>query len=414
MNKYWIVTLLAVVFGSTAGWAINYVEYGRQDAYFGEMTLDGTINAENVMERLAKGESKSAARAEVEGETTFDFGVTSPNAEGSHTFVIRNDGGEPLTLKMGATTCKCTLGKLDDEALQPGESTSVNLEWKVQTKESVFEQSAELRTNDPNRPAIRLTVKGIVIREVEFEPKQIAFGDVTATQEFEFGTNFYSYFDTPVEIIDVDFGSKTLQELAETRFEEFDPAEEGGIHHRAKQAFRITTKAKTGLRQGPLVTNMRVQFRKLDADGNRVNDDVFNSTVEVAGRVIGSITMIENLKLRETAKGGGYIWTLGRLDRDASLDFKAFVALKGSQREGTILTIGEVYPDQVVSAELDAPMTKGTMTLYQLKLKLQPSDEMIDLLGKNKDDFGWVWIESDNPKVPRMRVAIKVLLEPRS
>ncbi len=123
--------------------------------------------------------------------------------------------------------------------------------------------------------------------------------------------------------------------------------------------------------------------------------------------------MLENSRLRSTSGGGGYIWSLGRLDGEASLDFKAFVALKGSQREGTNLTIGEVYPDGVVSAELGDPLSKGSMTLYPLKLKLQASDELTDLLGKNKDDFGWVWVESDNPKVPRMRVAVKVLLEPR-
>lgn len=413
MNKFWLVTIASIVLGSTVGWAINYVEYGRQDAYFGEITLDGTVNADNVMDRLAEGENKSDAKIIVVGEPTHDFGVSSPGANGNHEFIIRNTGGEALTLTLGASTCKCTLGELGNEAVQPGEETTVKMEWTVEGKESYFEQSAELRTNDPNRPAIRLVVKGLVIRDIEFDPKQVTFGDVTSSEEFEFGTTLYNYFDHPIEVIGVSFGSKGMDENSETRFEEFDPSEEGGVHHSARQAFRITTTTQPGLRQGPMVTNMRVQFRKLEQDGTSSDDDSYSSTLEVAGRVIGSMTMLENSRLRSTSGGGGYIWSLGRLDSEASLDFKAFVALKGSQREGTNLTIGEVYPDEVVSAELGDPLSKGSMTLYPLKLKLQASDELTDLLGKNKDDFGWVWVESDNPKVPRMRVAVKVLLEPR-
>jgi hypothetical protein len=48
-----------------------------------------------------------------------------------------------------------------------------------------------------------------------------------------------------------------------------------------------------------------------------------------------------------------------------------------------------------------------------LTITLKPGTQPIDLLGKNKEDFGLLWIESDNPKVGRMKVAVKVLVEPR-
>ncbi|MEM6474516.1 MAG: hypothetical protein AAF802_33600, partial [Planctomycetota bacterium] len=115
--------------------------------------------------------------------------------------------------------------------------------------------------------------------------------------------------------------------------------------------------------------------------------------------------------------GGGYIWNLGRIDKEAPLEYTALVALKGSEMEGTNLTIGEVSPSEVIEAEFADPLGKGkgkgSMRLYRLRLKVKPGDEPLDLLGKNKDDFGSVWVESDNPKVSRMRVAVKLLVEPR-
>ena len=59
------------------------------------------------------------------------------------------------------------------------------------------------------------------------------------------------------------------------------------------------------------------------------------------------------------------------------------------------------------------PKGRGSMTLYPLEIELIPGDETVERLGKNKDDYGTVWIESDNPKVTKMRVALKFAIEGR-
>ena len=53
------------------------------------------------------------------------------------------------------------------------------------------------------------------------------------------------------------------------------------------------------------------------------------------------------------------------------------------------------------------------MTLYPLEIEVVPGDESMARLGKNQDDFGNVWIESDNPKVTKMRIAVKFAVDPR-
>lgn len=422
VKKFWIFIVLSLVMGTTFGWTMNYFDYGHREARFGEIRMDGSVNAENVMEKLKEFQSDSQAVAEVEGKTEFDFGVMAPGSTGKHSFVIRNTGEEPLTLELGATTCKCTLSDLQDNQLEPGESTSIDLEWTVTPDKKSFQQSAEVRTNDPLRPAIRLTVSGLVIRDIEFDPDRVTFGEIAAGEAFEFETKMFSYFDDPIELIDGQFGSKTLNELATFSFEPIDPAEEGGVHMRATEGFKITVSVKEGMRQGPVVTNMMLRFRKSEEDGKPLSDvvssdsGIFTATTEVAGGIIGALRMIETTKIRRT-DGGGFIWNLGRIDKDAPLEYTGFVALKGSEAEGTNLNIGEVKPSGVIEAEFADPKGKGrgngSMRLFRLRLKITPGDETLDLLGKNKDDFGSVWIESDNPKVPSMRVAVKLLVEPR-
>ena len=102
---------LAAAIGTTVAWSVNYSKYGHRDAQFGPLTLDASVNAENVIEAMSKRYSDVRPKAEVLGESTHDFGVMAPNEQGEHTFIVRNSGEMPLSLNLGATTCKCTLGE---------------------------------------------------------------------------------------------------------------------------------------------------------------------------------------------------------------------------------------------------------------------------------------------------------------
>ena len=111
--------------------------------------------------------------------------------------------------------------------------------------------------------------------------------------------------------------------------------------------------------------------------------------------------------------GGGYVYDFGRITKDDPLKVKTFVVLKGSDRDNTNLSVGEIYPDGVVKATLGEPKGRGSMKLYPLELELIPGKELIERLGNDNEDYGSVWIESDNPKVTKMRVALKFAIEPR-
>jgi hypothetical protein len=107
-------------------------------------------------------ESGAKPKAVVD-EIKHKFDRLSLGATGHHDFVVRNEGDAPLKLAKGESTCKCTVFNIESKEIPPGGSTKVHLEWKPVGIAKVFEQSANVWTNDPATPKLELTVEGSVV-----------------------------------------------------------------------------------------------------------------------------------------------------------------------------------------------------------------------------------------------------------
>ena len=419
MKKFWLYLVLSAAVGTATAWAINYKRFGHRVARMGPFTMSNDVTADNVMAIVNRNVPVGRARVELVGDSTFDFGMMAPGTEGEHTFIVKSVGEDDLRLRLGATTCKCTLGELDKAVLKPGEQTEVKLSWSVKQGESNFAQSAQLITNDPERVVIQLEIVGKIVQDVDIFPETWTFGDVATGESIEISGTIYSFLENDILPTDMKFTSEEMTEMSEFEVEPFKPTKEAdGIRGEARQGFRVTIKIKPGLRQGAVSQSFMFGFRRLDENGEKLpaeksggdpNEYILAST---KGQIIGPLSMIESSKI-SGQPGGGYIYDFGRIGQGEPLKAKTFVVLKGSERENTTLRIGEVYPDQVVKATLGEPIGRGTMTLYPLEIELVPGDEPVERLGNHKDDYGTVWIESDNPKVSKMRVALKFAIEGR-
>ena len=418
MIKYVLFLLVTLGAGVAAGWATNHYRYGYREPEFGPMTIDGKVTAANAVESYRARLPAGLAKAEMVGGAKHDFGVMEPGEEGEHAFVIKNVGDEPLKLRIGATSCKCTLGSLDKESLLPGEQTEVNLSWTIKTESGEFVQTAQLHTNDPAEPVINLSVSGRVVREIDIVPKALSFGEIASGETIQLSANIYSYFDGDIEHTETKFTSEAMTELSTFDVEEYQPTEdEDRAHADARQAFRVNVTIEPGMQQGPVSQKLLFGFRFKDRTdaADDPSDDQDNNSYVVAtttGRIVGPLSMIPNPKLKGK-QGGGYVYDFGHLGKDDATTGKAFVVLKGSERESTELTIGKAEPDGVITANLGEPLSKGSMTLYPLELTLVPGDDPVQRLGMNKQDFGMIWIDSNNPKVPRMRIGVKFALPSR-
>lgn len=119
---------------------------------------------------LTPADAKAAPVVDI-AETDYRFGRMAAGASGEHTFVIRNTGVAPLELRKGPSTCKCTVGKIGQEQVPPGETVEVKMKWEPPSASMEFLQSATIWTNDPQRPQLSLTISGEVVPDVMRYPE---------------------------------------------------------------------------------------------------------------------------------------------------------------------------------------------------------------------------------------------------
>ena len=441
MFRYLLCIAVTIVVAVGAAWTMNQNAYGYRKAMFGPFDFEGSVTLDNLEEHVNLRSSDTVGSAVVEmlDDTDFDFGVMGPGEEGTKIFRVRNVGESNLTLRVGATTCKCTLGELEKSALGPGDETEITLTWKVKENSREFSQSAQIITNDPTSPAITLKIHGRVISDFEVVPEKWTFTDVATGESFEVSGEIYNYSGSAIEPGKLEFTSQDMTALAEFSVQRIPEDEIDELRKGAIEGFRVTAKVAAGMRQGAVSQNLLFGFHTIDGDGRSETDIQENpgeenaaivagkdevdeddaaekpdSIIPIAtkGRIVGPLSMLESSKLRGRA-GGGYQYSFGRIPKDGSLTATAFVVLKGKERENTTLTVGEVSPKGMVQASFGAPKVRGSMVLYPLTIQLTPGDNPVDRLGKNQDDYGKVWIESDNPNVSKMGIVLTFGFEPR-
>lgn len=96
-------------------------------------------------------------------ESSYDFDRMALGSSGTHTFVVRNTGEGPLKLAQGPSTCKCTVGKLGQDQVAPGETADIEVTWEPKSLDPAFSQYATIFTSDPENPEFRFTVHGAVV-----------------------------------------------------------------------------------------------------------------------------------------------------------------------------------------------------------------------------------------------------------
>lgn len=401
------IAALAAVIGWGCGWYSYQTHYGGA-AQFGPFSSDQQLSAEEVA--LANRVPTSGApRIEVIGGEEFDFGVMEPGGEGTHQFVVRNVGTAPLELDIIGSTCKCTVGTLQQETVAPGEQTEIELRWVANTNSEEFGQTATLKTNDPSRGELNLKIRGKVISTMTMVPRRLTFGDVESGENIRLQSIVYSFSKTPIQPVLQSFSDPLLNDLANFTVEEVDLDElQDTSFASAQQAFRVNIAVRPGLPQGPLRADFKFGFvprSAVDEQGRYESESLSEFHAEITGKIVGSITLVESRKM--FLGEGGYIYTIGTVDPATASPERANILLRGPHRDSVKLSIGEVEPAGILHAELGEPVGRTSTVLVPLKLWVDSAAEPIDRMGRGGDDFGIVWIQSDHPEVSPLRLRVR-------
>ncbi len=360
--RSFVLALLVTMLGGSVGYWRAGVEWGKR----GDKVGDDTVSAEVAtgLERILAFPTKvdlkagsvspdSIPKVSIVGGTLFNFGTMLAGTERSHAFRIRNDGKATLKLEVLRSTCKCTIGTLSKNTLEPDEETTIELTWKAEGILEDFSQTATIGTNDPRQLEVQLTIVGKLGRTYVTVPEELSFGEFSASETIEKEFKLYSFEETPLTInpywADLDQPGITVHHVVR----KLEPNEEPE-YAEARYVAECTIKVAPGLPAGPL--------------NGQVHMEVGKDKIPLAIRCSGAC--VSNLRI---LAGSNYSQALnslqmGRMSSKEGGTTKFHVAARKTGDKPIEMKLKEVAPPEVVphlQVEIGEPIEKSQQTLFR-------------------------------------------------
>ena len=145
-----------------------------------------------------------SAAARVQFETLFiDKGELPLDQEtATYTFAFRNLGASDLLIEKVRTSCGCLGSTKPDDPIPPGGRGEISLTYQP-SKRGPFTHHADVHSNDPCVPVIKLTAAGNTERRMQIDPPELDLGRVILGRTTS-ATCFVRYLgDKPLEVSEV-------------------------------------------------------------------------------------------------------------------------------------------------------------------------------------------------------------------
>jgi hypothetical protein len=330
-----------------------------------------------------------APRAEVP-EREYDFGTMNPLTMGKHDFVVRNVGTTPLHLKVGPTTCKCTLAGLAKNELAPGEQTAVTLEWNT-GRHATYAHAGTIYTDDPQQKSIELSIRGRVITQLAADLAEIVLPPLNPESAASTDVLIYSQTWDEFEIASVEC---TLPGVT-WEVSPFDPLSAEELFAKAVQRLRLSIPGD--LPDGPFMGTVRLTVVKAGESGEHVLElPLHGSVLRRISLLGGKVDAQGNIDLGSLAEGrGNRVRLLVKVrDREPQL------------RDATIT----VFPE-FLEAKL-SPYSEGSAQgLYHLDLEISSTAPCCQYRGNPR---GEVRIDTGHPRLGTAKLGVTFAILPKS
>lgn len=324
--------------------------------------------------------------------TEYDFGVMDALAEGTHTFVIRNNGGGPLELTLGESSAATIRGEIESPVVPPGQAAQVRVTWTTEARESTYHGGVLIETNDTSHREIRLTVGGAVRVLIAAEPKQLTIPPVEPGQAAAFSTLVYSqaggYLTPPLATCSIAGAACTVAPA---------PLDSLGSVQ-AKAGYQVSVSLPADLPSGPYTGVVHIEAR---AAASAIEEPLVLD-VPFSGRI-----------LRRLAVYGAGVEEPGIVDLGMHPLGRAYqhrLLLKVRDEDPRLnLVRAEVKPEFLQAALVPAG-TEGQDHLYYLDITL-PADAPPCLhRGASLGDMKLVF---DHPRIPELALRLSFAVMPR-
>jgi hypothetical protein len=342
---------------------------------------------------------KPHPRAVVIDSDTFNFGYMELDTKGFHTFEVRNEGEAPLTLIKGSTTCKCTLSELLNDHVLPGESAKVKLEWTAAGSSGMFRHHAMIKTNDPRRPYITLTIEGHISRSHKVTPRELVFSTLDVGKGATGEAYLYAYDSDKFEVTSHEFVQADTAEHFELQIEDMPPEQLAKEDH-AKAGKIIRLVIKPGLPLGDIRQRIRLL---LNLPGEPMVE------IPIEGRVIGDIAIV-GPKAWDDERGAVSLGVVKSQEGKNSAGM--YLLAKGEHRNNLKLEVREARPSFLkIEFEKPEPLPDQEVVKIPFTISVPPGAP----IGEHNATFdappGKIELDTGHPTTPRLVIYVLFSVE---
>lgn len=387
--RNWIFVVGSLVAGIVSGTTTTFMEISRH----------GIDLLENERAKETNPVPRDYPRVVVVGEESFYFGVMQRDETKHHKFVFRNDGNAPLRMKTKSTTCKCTISRLQRDAIPPGETGEVTLEWTPDNFSPEFHQSAQIETNDPRRKIVVLSIKGRVAQAMWPVPRDVVFSRISVGRARTARVSLFGFRDKTLQVVDHQFTNPDTAEFFDAHFEPMS-AETLAEQADATSGVSIDITVKPGLPLGPFQQTIRLSTNL---------EDFPMLKIPIQGTVKGDISVIGSSKFERDRN----MLSLGPIASDMGAEETLFILVKGSHRETVSLSVGRVDPDDVIQVAIgDAEsLSDGAVIKFPVTVSIPPGSRPTNRLGSKQSLLGEIVIETTHSQARQITLYVRFAIQ---
>ena len=379
------VIVASAVIGAIVGAAVAYVEV-RPSA---GMPAPRTPKSD----RPTPGANEP--RVEVVDGPIFNFGSMQRGTSKAHEFILRNVGTAPLTVRVGNTSCKCTVGNVSNAPIPPGESVPVKLDWSAVTNPGEFRQTASIFTNDPLNSKIDLLVEGNVTDATGVYPRDFLFDKVSAGETRSADVYVMAMLQDTLEVGEPHLSIPETSKFFDIAVDRVDRDELPSAA--AKEGVRIRLTVKPGLPLGRFDQVLEVKTNLPDAETLKI---------PILGRVVGNISVHGRLWNEEQG-----VLRLGhvRSSQGASADLNLVV--RGEGAGDVELSVASIDPPEMVATIGEPKRLKDTLVHVPLVIEIPKGTPPMARLDTHQNDEARVVLKSSTPDAPEMVIQVRFAVE---
>lgn len=325
-------------------------------------------------------------------DNVHQFGVINPGDKRTHRFTVRNDGDAPLTLKLGSTTCKCTLANLQDAVVPAGGTTEIELAWHAEEPQFRFRQAAVINTNDPRTPQFELAVEGSVRVKMGSVPATVVFSEIPRDDARHAELALYSQAYTSVEIKKLEPTLPTLQ--AQVSGESNDNL----VIDHSQWAREMTVLKQPDGKPGSFEGAVRIHYVGRTPAGVEEHG-IYE--LPVYGETVGDVTMHG----RHVA---GRLLMLGQFSRLQGKTSRVYIHFRNAPTE-IKLGLHSATPDFLKLEIGQAERLSATMTRVPIDVTVPPGTAAVNY---SNDHVGQVGLTTTHPDYPQVWFQVSLVVEP--